>query len=88
MSDTTAIELVLPKSIYLALAQAAERKKKTEAELAVEAIQAYLEQFAQIDPLLGLFADEPELIDSIARDTMQSRATPTTTGAFKPSNIH
>jgi len=88
MSDTMAIELVLPKSIYLALAQAAEQKKKTEAELVVEAIQAYLEQFPQIDRLLGLFADEPELIDSIATDAMQSRATPTTTSAFKPSGIH
>ncbi len=73
MSDTMAIELVLPKSTYLALRQAAIQKHKTEAELVVEAIQAYLARLAEIDPLLGLFADESELMDSITMEAMHSR---------------
>ena len=73
MSNTQAIELVLPHRTYLALKQAAEQEKKSETELAVEAIQAYLDRLARIDPLLGLFADDPALIDSIAADALRDR---------------
>jgi hypothetical protein len=64
---------MLPQSTYLALKRAAEQKRKTETELAVEAIQAYLDRLTHIDPLLGLFADDPALIDSIASDAMRER---------------
>ena len=73
MSDTRVLELVLPNSTFSSLKQAAEQRKKTEAELALEAIRAYLEQPASSSTLLGLFADEPELVDSITQDAMQSR---------------
>jgi hypothetical protein len=73
MSDTMVIELALPNSTYLELKQAAQQKHTTEAELAVEAVRAYLTQWTKIDPLLGLYADEPELADSIMQDAMQSR---------------
>ncbi len=73
MDDTKALELVLPASTYLALKQAAEQKKKTEVELILEAIQKYLAQLTQIEPLLGLFANEPELMDEVAADAMRGR---------------
>ena len=73
MSDTRVLELVLPNSTFSSLKQAAEQRKKTEAELALEAIRAYLGQPASTSTLLGLFADEPELVDSITQDAMQSR---------------
>jgi len=73
MSDTTVVELVLPKSTYMTLRQAAEQRKKTEAELVTEAVQMYLTQWANSDPLLGLFADEPELMDSVTQQAMQDR---------------
>ena len=73
MSDTIVLEVVLPNSTFSSLKQAAEQRKKTEAELAVEAIRAYLGQSATTSTLLGLFADEPELVDSITQDAMQSR---------------
>ena len=73
MTNTRTVEAVLPKSIYLALKQAAERRNQTEMELLIEAVQAYLERLAKIDPLLGLFADEPDLIDSIVMDIMRKR---------------
>ncbi len=31
------------------------------------------QQLSEIDPLLGLFADEPDLLDRIVDDAMQSR---------------
>jgi hypothetical protein len=37
------------------------------------AIQTYLSQLANIDPLLGLFADDILLIDQVEADIMQTR---------------
>lgn len=68
-----ALELELPPAIYEALQQAAQRAHRTEAEIALEAIQTYLNQLLAIDPLLGLFAAEPELIESAKADAMHSR---------------
>jgi hypothetical protein len=68
-----AIEIKLPESTYAALQQAATQAQKSEAEVALTAIQAYLDQLAVIDPLLGLFADDALLIDQIEADAMQSR---------------
>ena len=68
-----ALELKLPESTYGALQQAAIQAQKSEAEVALAAIQAYLDQLANIDPLLGLFADDTQLIDEIEADAMQAR---------------
>ncbi len=73
MDSSIEIELVLPERTYIALKQAAEEKHKSEAEVAVEAIQAYLEPAPAKDGLLGLFSDEPELIDRITEEAMQNR---------------
>jgi hypothetical protein len=73
MTQTQAIELVLPPKTLLALKQAAERHHKTETELLVEAVESYLERGAGIDPLLGLFADDAELIDRVTGDALHSR---------------
>lgn len=67
------LELKLPEDTYAALKQAASHARKSESEIAVAAIQAYLNQLADIDPLLGLFADDLQLIDQIEADAMQSR---------------
>ncbi len=68
-----AIQLDLPENTYSALKRAAEKNHKTEAELALEAIEAYLKTLAGIDPLLGLFADKIELVDSIGEEIMRVR---------------
>ena len=68
-----ALKLKLPESTYTALQQAANKAQKSEAEIALTAIQAYLNQLADIDPLLGLFADDTQLIDQIEAEAMQSR---------------
>jgi hypothetical protein len=67
------VELKLPSDTFLALQRAAVREHKSETELAVEAIHAYLEQLGINDPLIGLFADEPELMDEITENAMQVR---------------
>jgi predicted transcriptional regulator len=75
MGQSTSIELILPPDTYEALQQAAQQTHKSEAELALEAIQLYLKQLAAVDPLLGLFTDEAELIAQVAEDAMRSRET-------------
>ncbi len=73
MSDTHAIQLELPNQTYLALKQAAQKNHRSESELLIEAVQQYLEQLARIDPLLGLFADEADLIDRVTADALRDR---------------
>lgn len=73
MNEPRIIELSLPPETYGALEQAAQRAHKTATELAVAAIEAYLKQLATIDPLLGLFADEPELIQQVIEDVLNAR---------------
>ena len=73
MSETITIQLLLPKDIYQALQQAARRQSKSEADLAVTAIEAYLGQASDIDPLWGLFADDSTLIDQVVQQAMRDR---------------
>ncbi|MBM3129528.1 MAG: hypothetical protein FJ009_12995 [Chloroflexi bacterium] len=73
MGHSIGIELVLPESTYQALKRAAEQNRKTEAEFALDAIRAYLKPSAQANSLLGLFADDPELIDGITESAMALR---------------
>jgi len=75
MDHSVEIEIVLPESTYQALRQAAEEKHKTESELAADAIRAYFEPEGLQVSLLGLFADEPNLIDQITEKAMQTRET-------------
>ena len=72
MSDTVTLKVSIPKGTYRAVQQVAEQRNKTEAEVVIEAVQAFLEK-SQPDPLLGLFADEPDLIDEIASEAMRGR---------------
>jgi len=73
MSSSIGIKIVLPEKIYRALKRVAEQKQKTEAELAVDAIRAYLKPVLPAHSLVGLFSDEAELIDAITERTMQLR---------------
>jgi hypothetical protein len=68
-----ALKLRLPEHTYTALQQAAIQTSKTESEVALDAIQTYLHHLSEQDPLLGLFADEPTLIDQVEKDAMQAR---------------
>ncbi len=69
------MELALPENTYLALKRAAEGKRKSEAEFVVEAIETYLKSIATVDPLLGLFADKADLVDTVGEEIMRARET-------------
>lgn len=73
MSNSIGIQIVLPESTYQSLKRAAEQNRKTEAEFALDAIRAYLKPSTQASSLLGLFAEEGELIDRIAESAMELR---------------
>ncbi|MEW5721422.1 MAG: hypothetical protein AB1817_22535 [Chloroflexota bacterium] len=73
MSNSIGIKIKLSASTYRALKRAAEQKRKTEAELAVDAIRVYLKPSPRATPLLGLFSGETELIDAITERAMVSR---------------
>ena len=60
-------------NIFLALERAAKREHKTKWELAAEAILVYLERLGMNKPIIGLFADQPELIDTVTELAMQLR---------------
>lgn len=73
MGDVEAINLVFPRGVFQALELAAQQRRKTESEIVVEAVEAYLGRAATLDPLVGLFADEPELIDRVTDEVMRQR---------------
>jgi hypothetical protein len=73
MDNAVEFELKLPERIYSALREAAAKTRKSEEEVALDAIQAYLAQIDDIDPLMGLFADELDLIEQIVAGAMASR---------------
>ncbi len=73
MDTSIALQVKLPEDLFRMLRQAAAERDLTEAEVATEAIQNYLHQLQLVDPLLGLFTDEYDLIDEVTSDAMQSR---------------
>lgn len=73
MTTSFALQIELPGSLYHELKKVAADLQKTEAEVAEEAIWAYLHQLQSVDPLLGLFADEPDFIDKVTADIMLNR---------------
>lgn len=73
MSHSIGIKISLPASVYRALKRAAGQKRKTEAELAADAIRAYLKPSTRAHSLVGLFSDDAELIDTITERAMELR---------------
>ena len=73
MSNSVGLKIKLPVSTYRALKRAAEQKRKTESELAADAIRIYLKPSVRTMPLLGLFSEEADLIDTITEQAMISR---------------
>lgn len=74
MNDvTTTIQLALPQTIYESLQQFAQASHKTERDLIVEAVQAYLDQERATPSLVGLFADEHDMLEQVAEDALHTR---------------
>ena len=75
MSENVLIELSLPKTTYLTLKRVARKIRKTEADIMLDALRVYLERLAKVDPFLGLFANDPEMVDQIVTQVMLDRTT-------------
>lgn len=73
MSENISIRVSLPKRAYQALKRVAKKKQKSESDILLDALRAYLEQLAKVDPFLGMFADDTELMDEVLTYAMQTR---------------
>jgi hypothetical protein len=75
MSENISLRVSLPKRTYQALKRVAKKKHKSESEILLDALHAYLDQLAKVDPFLGMFADETNLMDEVVAYAMQARET-------------
>lgn len=73
MSENISFRVSLPKRAYQALKRVAKKKQKSESDILLDALHAYLEQLAKVDPFLGMFADDTELMDEVLTYAMQTR---------------
>ena len=73
MAEHITFQVSLPKRAYQSLKRIAKKKQKSESDILLDALRAYLEQLAKVDPFLGMFADETELIDNVVIHAMQAR---------------
>lgn len=73
MSENISFRVSLPKRAYQALKRVAKKKQKSESDILLDALRAYLDQLAKIDPLLGMFADDTDLVDEALTYVMQTR---------------
>lgn len=73
MSENVSFRVSLPKRAYQALKRVAKKKQKSESDILLDALRAYLDQLAKIDPLLGMFADDAGLIDEVLTHVAQTR---------------
>ena len=71
----TAITIQLSDTLYKKLQQAAQYRQATEAEMAKSVIQDFLEQNNAASSIIGLFSDQPELMDQVVADAMRARKT-------------
>ena len=73
MDERIEFNVSLPKNTFRALCKAARRQHKSETDLAEAAIEEFLEKANDAGKLVGLFANEPTLIDQILNQAMDDR---------------
>ena len=73
MTENISFQVSLPKTTYQALKRVARKKHKSESDIMLDALRAYLDQLAKVDPLLGMFADEADLMDEVVIYAMKTR---------------
>ena len=73
MTEHISFQLSLPKTIYRALQRAARKTRKSESDIMLDALRVYLDHLAKVDPFLGMFADEADMVDEIVTYAMQTR---------------
>jgi hypothetical protein len=73
MSENISFQFLLPKSTYQALKRVAKKAHKSESAILLDALRAYLDQLAKVDPFLGMFADEADMMDEVVTYAMRTR---------------
>lgn len=73
MSENISFQVSLPKNTYQALKRVAKKTHKSESDIMLDALRAYLDQLAKVDPFLGMFADESDLMDEVVTYAMRTR---------------
>ena len=74
-SEMDTLELRLPSETYRALKEVAAACKRSEADLALEALQQYLGRKEPAEPLEGLFGEDASLLDEVTQSAMADRET-------------
>jgi len=75
MSENVSLQFSLPKATYQLLKGVARKARKSESDILLDALRAYLDRLAKVDPFLGMFADEPEMVDQLVSQAMLGRET-------------
>ncbi len=73
MTENVSFRLSLPKATYRTLQQVAKKKHKTESDILLDALRAYLDHLAKVDPFLGMFAEDADMMDKVVTYAMQTR---------------
>ena len=73
MPENISFRVSFPKRTYQALKRIAKKRHKSESDILLDALRAYLDQLAKVDPFLGMFADESDLMDEVVAYAMQTR---------------
>ncbi len=73
MNENISFQFSLPKTTYRALQRAAKKTHKSESDIMLDALRAYLDQLAKVDPFLGMFANDADMMDEVVTYAMRTR---------------
>lgn len=73
MSENISFQVSLPKTTYQALKRVAKKAHKSESDILLDALGAYLDQLAKVDPFLGMFAEDADMMDEVVTYAMRTR---------------
>ncbi len=73
MTEHISLHISLPKTAYRALQRVAKKKQKTESDILLDALRAYLDHLAKVDPFLGMFAEDTDMVDEVVTYAMRTR---------------
>jgi len=75
MTESVSFQVSLPKTAYQALKRVAKKTHKSESDIMLDALRAYLNHLAKVDPFLGMFADDADMMDEVVTYAMRTRET-------------
>ena len=73
MSDNISFQVSIPKTTYQALKRVAKKPHKSESDITLAALRAYLDHLAKVDPFLGMFANDADMVDEVVTYAMRTR---------------